>query len=456
VLRDVFNGILFLQTMPSGMTCTYPSCFGGWSVSGQRDVTVDTAHSYHTGYDQLDAVADCMIVSDGDWGGTAHEVGHMVSGNWGHPSDYDNGFDTMDSGWPFAGSFGGYTRMDRGGDPSTLTYGRRADGTVIGNGDDPCLDHENRLYARVKNFGTMVASNVVAHFDVTRPLGVGIQPDTSWDDIGSAPPIPSIAPGDYADVYVPWVPTAADVLGIDTPDRFAYHSCFRTRIDSVPGEVVTANQDGDREQENVTYFQIRRDPMSLTYAPIVRNLFLSNLGSNFPRTFWVGVESQLPASWSRSISDDVRTAAADCCVSTSAPGCAYPSIEQCVCASDSYCCLQRWDSICVNEVTSLGCGACHGACVTGARQARQDDLEGCVCARDTYCCATYWDSLCVQEVGAFGCGTCAGGGGAMTSIGASETLDSSNASTAEDLFLSERTCDPTREPAAPPPPDRLR
>ena len=71
MLRDVFNGILFLQTMPSGMTCTYPSCFGGWSVSGQRDVTVDTAHSYHTGYDRLDAVADCMIVSDGDWGGTA-------------------------------------------------------------------------------------------------------------------------------------------------------------------------------------------------------------------------------------------------------------------------------------------------------------------------------------------------------------------------------------------------
>ncbi len=66
--------------------------------------------------------------------------------------------------------------------------------------------------------------------------------------------------------------------------------------------------------------------------------------------------------------DDARSAGAvngfpvdTCCGVQSQAGCA-PSwsdqIEQCVCEVDSYCCNNRWDSLCVSEVQSLGCGSC--------------------------------------------------------------------------------------------------
>jgi hypothetical protein len=37
-------------------------------------------------------------------------------------------------------------------------------------------------------------------------------------------------------------------------------------------------------------------------------------------------------------------------------GCNNPSITACVCDVDPFCCNTRWDGICVNEVSSLGCG----------------------------------------------------------------------------------------------------
>ena len=45
----------------------------------------------------------------------------------------------------------------------------------------------------------------------------------------------------------------------------------------------------------------------------------------------------------------------------SSPGCDDPSIQECVCAFDSFCCDNEWDQICVNEVpTGNGtpCGSC--------------------------------------------------------------------------------------------------
>ncbi len=766
--EDVFDGILFVQPPPDDTTCTYASRFGGWSTGPACDVLVDPEHCYYVGYDELDVSGDCAITGQSDWGGAAHEIGHMLTGNFGHPSGYDNAFDTLDSGYPHAGAYGGYTRMDaaagtgrehawfqgwinfghvvtydpptsgtetlepiaysaspgaapnvirvgtsRGyyytlecrrevltdtgipeegivilkvtpgahpeaevqggvdnafapgdsftdatadlridanpfvgdgcavsisygptatsgspdvgivpwlsppeqtwetvdlwvdsscngyeedapGDPLTLRYGRRTDPeqSVIGNGDDPCFDHENRLYARVRNFGTATADNVKVRFEVSDPLGVGIQPDTGWAEVGEAPIISSLAPGAFADVYVPWVPSAPETLGIDEPDRFAYHSCFRVVMDAVSGEIVLANQDGDREQENIDYFEIRRDRLSGSYSPAERHIFISNLGNNFEKRFWLGVESTLPPSWSltigdgssnvvvpagsvltipvrievpfgtpldqayrvrvaayeevagsrsathmklasalvieartvedawnglraqryqwgngqltavsaclgapiatpqrvtvdyvspsglytpqnvqtdvngcfqasmfspsdhpvrvrviwhgntdfaRAVSQDVSPMAADCCVSTSASGCAYPDIEECVCAVDSYCCNYHWDSICVSEVASLGCGACHDACTTGDPQTREDDIEACICARDPYCCTTSWDGICVSEVESFGCGTCAG---TQQMSGGVESMDGE--------LVAGRTCEETGSNTAAP------
>jgi hypothetical protein len=52
--------------------------------------------------------------------------------------------------------------------------------------------------------------------------------------------------------------------------------------------------------------------------------------------------------------------AGDCCVAGSGPGCDSYSIEQCVCAQDSYCCETTWDSLCAGEVEEFGCGSCSG------------------------------------------------------------------------------------------------
>jgi hypothetical protein len=43
----------------------------------------------------------------------------------------------------------------------------------------------------------------------------------------------------------------------------------------------------------------------------------------------------------------------------STPGCEDTEIESCVCAYDSYCCTTSWDSLCVSEVVSYGCGTCE-------------------------------------------------------------------------------------------------
>lgn len=50
-----------------------------------------------------------------------------------------------------------------------------------------------------------------------------------------------------------------------------------------------------------------------------------------------------------------------CCRTHSDAGCAphwNDAVEQCVCERDDYCCSVAWDSLCVNEVESFGCGSC--------------------------------------------------------------------------------------------------
>jgi hypothetical protein len=47
-----------------------------------------------------------------------------------------------------------------------------------------------------------------------------------------------------------------------------------------------------------------------------------------------------------------------CCMPTGGPGCGDPTIEQCLCAIDDYCCTTDWDDQCVAEVTIFGCGIC--------------------------------------------------------------------------------------------------
>jgi hypothetical protein len=134
-------------------------------------------------------------------------------------------------------------------------------GTVpSGNGDDPALGQVNRLWARVRNYGSLAATNVVVHFDITNPPGLGIQGSNGFIPLGSVdktsfPSLASIGPGQHVDVYYKWKPNFVVSNGLIKEGRFFFHTCVRVRLDHVAGETFFANQDGDGEQENISYFQ---------------------------------------------------------------------------------------------------------------------------------------------------------------------------------------------------------
>ncbi|MCB9566286.1 MAG: hypothetical protein H6710_03565 [Myxococcales bacterium] len=109
------------------------------------------------------------------------------------------------------------------------------------------------------------------------------------------------------------------------------------------------------------------------------------------------------------------TGGGECCEPLLAPGCGDPSVAECVCAQDEFCCVEQWDGQCVQEVEAFGCGVCGGM-VLGCCDAHQspscddDAVAACVCAQDDFCCAESWDEQCAMEVTLFGCGSCGGGG----------------------------------------------
>jgi hypothetical protein len=76
-----------------------------------------------------------------------------------------------------------------------------------------------------------------------------------------------------------------------------------------------------------------------------------------------------------------------------------------ICAADSFCCNTSWDSVCVGEVASVchqtcGGGTCaHPICSTGAKlTASCDTCAASICAADSFCCNNSWDSQGGGEV----------------------------------------------------------
>ncbi len=146
----------------------------------------------------------------------------------------------------------------------TFRYGSWSDlrgGTVPrGNGDDPAVNMVNRLYARVRNVGTQTATNIVVRFQITDPPGLGIAGANGWANLGfvdknSFGDLAALAPGATTDVYIEWTPNFPLTQEQIVAGNFNFHTCVRVKIDTVAGETVIGNQDGDREQENINYFQ---------------------------------------------------------------------------------------------------------------------------------------------------------------------------------------------------------
>jgi hypothetical protein len=180
--------------------------------------------------------------------------------------------------------------------PSGLRYGRRADGTVIGNGDDPCANHENRIYAHVRNIGDAPASNVVVRFQVSDPLGVGVT--GSWTQIGQVT-IPSLAAGDAKDVFVLWTPAVNLSAQQITNGQFRFHSCVQVIIDPAPGEIITSD---NQAQENFDNFDAVLGP-GKKYGPIHGQFFVHHPDKGDLETYYLNVKSELPKGWVYSVAN---------------------------------------------------------------------------------------------------------------------------------------------------------
>ena len=169
----------------------------------------------------------------------------------------------------------------------------------VGNGDEPTIGQVNRLYARVRNVGGAPATNVVVHFEITDPPGLGINDQTSWVSLGTVtaaefPALSNIDPGEFVDVFLNWTPD------YDIPDdqvedgSFAFHTCLRVRLDPVPGETVLGNQDGDAEQENVFYFSVPDGAGDVAYNAIIH---LHNDDPFDSHHYYLHYQSDLPVDW---------------------------------------------------------------------------------------------------------------------------------------------------------------
>ena len=194
--------------------------------------------------------------------------------------------------------------------PDGLRYGRRPDHTVVGNGDDPCANHENRIYAHIRNGGSLAANNVVVHFQVTSPLGVG--DSGAWTDAGSFT-IPSLAAGAEQDVFVAWTPSVTLTAAQIASGHFNFHSCVKIVIDPPSGDLVTSNKTA---QENFDNFEAVRDRVTHSYTiPDHRFYVANNYGlmrhnmnsltaasmgkvpADFSKPIQLSIDSDMPAGW---------------------------------------------------------------------------------------------------------------------------------------------------------------
>ena len=176
------------------------------------------------------------------------------------------------------------------------TYIPFGDSTAVGhgNGDNPCANHSNRVYARIRNIGTQAMNNVVVHFDVTDPLGVGVAGASGWLNIGNVtmadfPGLSTIAPNGYTDVYITWTPSIA------TPPTgdFDFHSCIRVRVNPITAPASELNTVNNTAQENIDHFYSPPSP-GPSGPPVNRIIHLINDSSSITKTFTVIWNDDLP------------------------------------------------------------------------------------------------------------------------------------------------------------------
>jgi hypothetical protein len=96
--------------------------------------------------------------------------------------------------------------------------------------------------------------------------------------------------------------------------------------------------------------------------------------------------------------------AGSCFESHANPGCEDPSCCAGVCFIDPNCCSVGWDDACVAIARNVCCGDvgcgdwCAGSCFTPSEKPFCNDAACCeaVCTIDPFCCSTRWDGICIS------------------------------------------------------------
>jgi hypothetical protein len=138
---------------------------------------------------------------------------------------------------------------------------------------------------------------VVVNFEINDPPGLGINGD--FIPLGTVtqaefPDLGTINPGEFVDVFIEWTPTY-DVSDEELEDGLVnLHTCLRVKLDAVANETVLGNQDGDREQENIFYFEVPEEAGTSAYNTVFR---LYNDDPFETEFFFLQYESDLPEGW---------------------------------------------------------------------------------------------------------------------------------------------------------------
>lgn len=97
-----------------------------------------------------------------------------------------------------------------------------------------------------------------------------------------------------------------------------------------------------------------------------------------------------------------------CTTEHATPGCGDADCCRAVCDFDRFCCESEWDDLCVEDAVAI-CEGTFMACVNNPEScSTQRETPGCsnqaccetVCAADPFCCLERWDDLCVEAAAA--------------------------------------------------------
>lgn len=113
----------------------------------------------------------------------------------------------------------------------------------------------------------------------------------------------------------------------------------------------------------------------------------------------------------------------DCCRAspTNRTGCSKPLVEQCVCDRDHFCCSVVWDTTCAGRAAACTPSQCpdvvpyqpqltDDCCLPGPNQKScgNRNTAACVCKVDPWCCIGKWDEVCVQRAATCDANQCPG------------------------------------------------